>query len=292
MIELAPADGYVWRAARARRPRDLERGDRARAPGAVRPRRRPGGDRRGARRRPAAGAAARGGAGPAAAGARRRRPSSRSGRCSASRSRSTPRRRSPRAWSPTTASRSTRPVGSVTHLFPSAAALAAADPERLAMPGARRRALLGLCAALAARRARARAGRRPRRAPGGGCSRCRGSARGPPSYVRCARSATPTRCRRPTSGCAGRSSGWARTRARRRASPGRALAAVPRLRSPSTCGRARAAGSAVVLAERPPDLVDLEPGARQASSFIRAACGERKPAGMIPVSRRSRSDPR
>ena len=32
--------------------------------------------------------------------------------------------------------------------------------------------------------------------------------------------------------------------------------------------------------------------ARQASSFIRAAWGERKPAGMIPVSRRSRSEPR
>ena len=44
-----------------------------------------------------------------------------------------------------------RPLGSVTHLFPSAQALAGADPERLAMPGARRRALLGLCAALAAR---------------------------------------------------------------------------------------------------------------------------------------------
>jgi AraC family transcriptional regulator of adaptative response / DNA-3-methyladenine glycosylase II len=43
-----------------------------------------------------------------------------------------------------------RPVGSVTHLFPSAEALARADPERLAMPGSRRRALLGLCAALAA----------------------------------------------------------------------------------------------------------------------------------------------
>ncbi len=43
-----------------------------------------------------------------------------------------------------------RPVGSVTHLFPSARALAGADPEHLAMPDARRRALLGLCAALAA----------------------------------------------------------------------------------------------------------------------------------------------
>ena len=41
------------------------------------------------------------------------------------------------------------PVGAVTHLFPSAAALAGADPERLAMPGSRRRALIGLAEALA-----------------------------------------------------------------------------------------------------------------------------------------------
>ncbi len=42
-----------------------------------------------------------------------------------------------------------RPIGTVTHVFPSAAALAEADPERLAMPGARRRALIGLAGALA-----------------------------------------------------------------------------------------------------------------------------------------------
>jgi AraC family transcriptional regulator, regulatory protein of adaptative response / DNA-3-methyladenine glycosylase II len=42
------------------------------------------------------------------------------------------------------------PVGTVTHLFPTAAAVAALDPERLAMPASRRRALLGLAAALAA----------------------------------------------------------------------------------------------------------------------------------------------
>ena len=41
------------------------------------------------------------------------------------------------------------PVGSVTHLFPSAAALARADPEQLAMPWSRRRALIGLATALA-----------------------------------------------------------------------------------------------------------------------------------------------
>jgi AraC family transcriptional regulator, regulatory protein of adaptative response / DNA-3-methyladenine glycosylase II len=43
-----------------------------------------------------------------------------------------------------------RPIGGVTHMFPSAASLAVADPEALAMPRARRRALLGLAAALAA----------------------------------------------------------------------------------------------------------------------------------------------
>jgi AraC family transcriptional regulator of adaptative response / DNA-3-methyladenine glycosylase II len=41
------------------------------------------------------------------------------------------------------------PIGAVTHVFPSIEALAAADPERLAMPAARRRALLGLAGALA-----------------------------------------------------------------------------------------------------------------------------------------------
>ncbi|QKW19083.1 helix-turn-helix domain-containing protein [Kitasatospora sp. NA04385] len=41
------------------------------------------------------------------------------------------------------------PDGGLRLLFPTAAALAAADPEHLAMPQARRRALLGLCAALA-----------------------------------------------------------------------------------------------------------------------------------------------
>jgi len=42
-----------------------------------------------------------------------------------------------------------RPLGGVTHLFPSTRALAEADPERLAMPQARRRALLGLAGTLA-----------------------------------------------------------------------------------------------------------------------------------------------
>lgn len=43
-----------------------------------------------------------------------------------------------------------RPIGTVTHLFPSAAALAQADPAHLPMPASRQRALVGLAAALAA----------------------------------------------------------------------------------------------------------------------------------------------
>jgi AraC family transcriptional regulator, regulatory protein of adaptative response / DNA-3-methyladenine glycosylase II len=43
-----------------------------------------------------------------------------------------------------------RPLGGVTHLFPTAAALAGADAATLAMPASRRRALVGLAGALAA----------------------------------------------------------------------------------------------------------------------------------------------
>jgi 3-methyladenine DNA glycosylase/8-oxoguanine DNA glycosylase len=42
-----------------------------------------------------------------------------------------------------------RPLGTVTHLFPTAAAVASADPGRLAMPAPRANALLTLAAALA-----------------------------------------------------------------------------------------------------------------------------------------------
>lgn len=42
-----------------------------------------------------------------------------------------------------------RPLGGLTHVFPSVDALADADPEHLALPAARRRALLGLAGALA-----------------------------------------------------------------------------------------------------------------------------------------------
>jgi AraC family transcriptional regulator, regulatory protein of adaptative response / DNA-3-methyladenine glycosylase II len=43
----------------------------------------------------------------------------------------------------------TAPQGGVTRLFPSAAALAQVDPERLPMPRSRARALVGMCGALA-----------------------------------------------------------------------------------------------------------------------------------------------
>jgi AraC family transcriptional regulator of adaptative response / DNA-3-methyladenine glycosylase II len=42
-----------------------------------------------------------------------------------------------------------RPLGTVTHLFPSPAAIAEASPDRLAMPAARQRAVTGLAGALA-----------------------------------------------------------------------------------------------------------------------------------------------
>jgi AraC family transcriptional regulator of adaptative response / DNA-3-methyladenine glycosylase II len=42
-----------------------------------------------------------------------------------------------------------RPLGAVTHVFPTATALAEADPERLAMPATRRRALLALATTMA-----------------------------------------------------------------------------------------------------------------------------------------------
>lgn len=42
-----------------------------------------------------------------------------------------------------------RAIGELTHAFPTAAAIAAIDPEQLAMPKARRTALLGLCSSLA-----------------------------------------------------------------------------------------------------------------------------------------------
>ena len=60
-----------------------------------------------------------------------------------------------------------RPDGTLTHLFPDVATLAALEPESLPMPRARGRALVGLCRRPGRRRRRARPRRRPRRRPPG-----------------------------------------------------------------------------------------------------------------------------
>jgi AraC family transcriptional regulator of adaptative response / DNA-3-methyladenine glycosylase II len=54
-----------------------------------------------------------------------------------------------------------QPVGAVTHLFPTAAAIARADPDTLPMPASRQRALLGLAGALARNEVSLDAGRDP-----------------------------------------------------------------------------------------------------------------------------------
>ncbi len=69
-------------------------------------------------------------------------------RCSASRSRSRRRARTRRASSQRHGEPLAAPDGSLTHVFPSAAALAEADDDVLAMPQRRRETLRGVCAAL------------------------------------------------------------------------------------------------------------------------------------------------
>ena len=53
-------------------------------------------------------------------------------------------RRTPRGWSPPPASRSRRPRGTVTHVFPTAEAIAAAPDSAFAMPARRRETLRSL----------------------------------------------------------------------------------------------------------------------------------------------------
>ena len=87
-----------------------------------------------------------------------------------------------------------RPLGGVTHLFPSADAIAGADPERLAMPRlARAGAARASRGALAGGDLVLDAGADRERGRGSGCSRSPGSARGPRPTWRCAPCATPTR---------------------------------------------------------------------------------------------------
>jgi AraC family transcriptional regulator, regulatory protein of adaptative response / DNA-3-methyladenine glycosylase II len=73
-----------------------------------------------------------------------------------------------------------RPIGGVTHLFPSSATLADADPATLAMPGSRRRAVLGLADALAGGEVALAPGGGVALAPGGGVALAPGGDRGRP----------------------------------------------------------------------------------------------------------------
>ena len=73
-----------------------------------------------------------------------------------------------------------RPLGGVTHVFPSAAALADVDPAKLAMPVARRRALLALVGALVDGELAIDAGAERGEARRG-CWHCPGSVRGRPN---------------------------------------------------------------------------------------------------------------
>ena len=123
-----------------------------------------------------------------------------------------------------------RPDGPLTHVFPEAGTLAAADPAALPMPRSRALALTGLASALAsgelvldpgAERDRAEAVLR----------HCPASDRGPPPTSACVRCPTRTRSCRRTSACWTRWPAWARFR------PDRPRG--PRPRGP--CGR-RAGG--------------------------------------------------
>ena len=98
------------------------------------------------------------------------------------------------------------PVGAVTHLFPTPAALvelAERDPGAFAMPAGRRRALVALAQAVDGGRRRDRPRRRPGRAPRARSWRCRASDRGRRSTSPCVRCAIPMPSCRPTSASGG-----------------------------------------------------------------------------------------
>ena len=103
-------------------------------------------------------------------------------------------------------------IPGLTHLFPSAATLAAVDPASLPMPRSRGRALTGLAAALASGYVALDRGADRDARPARHWSRCPASVRGPPTTSRCAPSATPTCSSRPTSASATPSPGSATTR--------------------------------------------------------------------------------
>ena len=130
--------------------------------------------------------------------------SSPSAPCSASRSASPAPAPSPPGSPRSTASRSRRPDGELTHLFPTPATLAAARPRAAADAARPRAGRWSACAAaladgdVALDRGADRDDVRRR------CWRCPASGRGRPTTSRCARSATPTCSCRPTSASATR----------------------------------------------------------------------------------------
>ena len=93
-----------------------------------------------------------------------------------------------------------RPDGPLTHCFPAAETLAAADPAALPMPRSRARALTGLAAALASGELSLDPGAERDRAEALAAGAARRSARGPPPTSGCGRCPTRTRSCPRTSG--------------------------------------------------------------------------------------------
>ena len=107
------------------------------------------------------------------------------------------------------------PLDGVTHVFPSAEAIAASPMSDLAMPGARARALIHACGQLAGGDIVIDAGS-DRAEISISWNRCRASVRGPPATWPCVRWAIPMSSCRPTSVCVTHSGRLAPTRHRSR----------------------------------------------------------------------------
>ena len=127
-------------------------GRREPLPCTARPGRRPARRGRRARRRPAAGAARRAGARADAWPAPPTAPRWPCAPCWGSRSQWRRRGRPRLAWSGPSAAPLAQPIGALTHAFPTAEALAEADPALLPMPASRARTIRALARAIAERR--------------------------------------------------------------------------------------------------------------------------------------------
>ena len=132
------------------------------------------------------------------------------------------------------------PLGAITHLFPTAEALAGADGGDWPMPRAPGRGPAGPRRRAGLRSALARPRRRPRGGRAGGSGSSRASARGPWRTWRCARCATRTRSCPATSACATRSSALGADGSPRPAEAAlRGVAPVPGLCGPAPVGEPR-----------------------------------------------------